>query len=248
MASRIPVARLLAEGVVVVGSILLAFAIDAGWDARQERTEELRILETLLDEALENRQEFERMTGYHRQAAATTSLIIDEGVRESRGVSPDSLDHLLIDVSGWLLPEYDRSALDATLLGGKLGLISDPQLTRLLARWQRDLEVAIRMEDDHQGVMRQAWMPFLRIHASVPQLSNAQTTLFDGSDRYATQTPVAFTRDHHELFRLPEFHNLLQEKKWLHEDALATYGDFELTLADLIASLQQALNTGGGAS
>ena len=39
-----------AEGAAIVVSILLAFAIDAWWEERQERTEEQQILLDLADE------------------------------------------------------------------------------------------------------------------------------------------------------------------------------------------------------
>jgi hypothetical protein len=40
---RIPWLRILVEGAVIVGSILLAFGIDAWWDAAQDRGVEQRI-------------------------------------------------------------------------------------------------------------------------------------------------------------------------------------------------------------
>ncbi len=43
----IPWPRILVEGVVIVGSILLAFGIDAWWDGVQERALELEYAERL---------------------------------------------------------------------------------------------------------------------------------------------------------------------------------------------------------
>jgi hypothetical protein len=40
MSRQFPSLRVLAEGVVIVGSILLAFGIDAWWEGRQERQAE----------------------------------------------------------------------------------------------------------------------------------------------------------------------------------------------------------------
>jgi hypothetical protein len=37
----------LVEGVVIVASILLAFALDAWWDSRGQRREEIQVLENL---------------------------------------------------------------------------------------------------------------------------------------------------------------------------------------------------------
>ncbi|MDH3424629.1 MAG: hypothetical protein OEN00_16655 [Gemmatimonadota bacterium] len=47
MTQRISRSRVLAEGAVIVLSILLAFGIDAWWEGRQERAEELAALSAL---------------------------------------------------------------------------------------------------------------------------------------------------------------------------------------------------------
>ena len=48
MKPQIPWLRIFVEGVVIVGSILLAFGIDAAWEGRQEREEERESLELLV--------------------------------------------------------------------------------------------------------------------------------------------------------------------------------------------------------
>ena len=50
MKQPIPWTRLIAESIAIVGSILLAFAIDAWWDKLQDTAEERRILVGLSDE------------------------------------------------------------------------------------------------------------------------------------------------------------------------------------------------------
>ena len=46
----IPWTRVLVEGVVIVGSILMAFGIEAWWDGAQERAEEAQLLASLAEE------------------------------------------------------------------------------------------------------------------------------------------------------------------------------------------------------
>jgi hypothetical protein len=55
MKQPIPWTRLIAEGLAIVVSILLAFAIDAWWEQRQDTAEERRILVSLRDEFTEIR-------------------------------------------------------------------------------------------------------------------------------------------------------------------------------------------------
>ena len=51
----IPWLRVLIEGVVIVGSILLAFGIDTWWEGRQERSQVRAELEALAAEVAEAR-------------------------------------------------------------------------------------------------------------------------------------------------------------------------------------------------
>lgn len=51
--------RLIIEGIAVVLSILLAFAIDAWWDEQKERSEEREVIESLYVEFEANRDEAE---------------------------------------------------------------------------------------------------------------------------------------------------------------------------------------------
>ena len=65
MKAQIPWLRVFVEGVVIVGSILLAFGIDAWWDGSKERADELDYLRAL-------RSEFQ---------AAAVELADDEEIR-----------------------------------------------------------------------------------------------------------------------------------------------------------------------
>ena len=56
----IPWPRVLVEGVVIVGSILLAFGIDAWWDARKERDRESQLLVGLLGDFETTRSDLEQ--------------------------------------------------------------------------------------------------------------------------------------------------------------------------------------------
>jgi hypothetical protein len=68
----IPWPRILAEGVAIVLSILLAFGIQAWWEGRQERLEEREILIGLRDELLEIRDVIDEDLG---DAAYAQSLL-----------------------------------------------------------------------------------------------------------------------------------------------------------------------------
>ena len=240
--------RFVVEGIVIGASILAAFGLQAWWDDHVEREEERQVLTALLEETKTNRVELGHMQSYHREALENVVTLLEIGASRPRSIAPDSIDVLLANASGWQIPAYDRGALDLTLLGGKLPLVESTALARQITAWQRSLETILDFERDHLLFMEQTWMPFLRSNASTPQLANAQTAILGGGDPYNSDTPVAFSLEHASLLRLREFHNILQEKKWVHEDMLRTYEVLEHTLTDLSAALERSVGTSPEAS
>ena len=251
MTKQTPWLRVFVEGVVIVGSILLAFGIQAWWDDRQEREEEGRILAGLLQESRTNTAWIARMLPYHQAKAEAVSVLLEAAAEEAPNIGADSIDHVLIDLSGWYITPYERGVLDATLLGGKLDLIENEGLRSRLAAWQRRLADAEARVSAEEVFVLEVWLPFLRENASVPQISNAQTEVAVGlnlGDSYATHTPVRGTVDHTSLLRIREFVNILQEAKWVHEDALNNYSTIGQRLDELIRALEDEVGVGADTS
>lgn len=143
---------------MIVFSILLAFAIDAAWDERQERRSQAVIREALIADFETIRELLpDHLLDHERTAAATTGFIdlvrdLDEGVRV---MVPDSMIFFGIRNSSFDAP---TGALDALLSSGELRLIEDPELRRMLAAWPFRLKDAT--EDDR--LLREFWGPELR--------------------------------------------------------------------------------------
>jgi hypothetical protein len=74
---------LLLEGMVIVVSILLAFSLEAWWDARGERLEEALVLENLLAEFRGAAEELDTYLSYDRRIEAAVVLTL-ERVREGK--------------------------------------------------------------------------------------------------------------------------------------------------------------------
>jgi len=133
--AQIPWLRVFVEGVVIVGSILLALTLDAWWDGVQEREEETELLLGLRQEFIEN-----------RQILQGTLVLVEEGVADLRrfvGLTPDQAAQIPSD-SAWarvIVPHrrvfssgLSVGFLDATVGSGKLALIRDSNLRAALAR------------------------------------------------------------------------------------------------------------------
>jgi hypothetical protein len=127
--------RLLVEAVVVVVSILLAFAIDAGWDQRQARQDERAVLRGLQSELLESRLIIESSRRNTAQAYERLKYFLAAPRSELLALSPVAA---VGEVFQPLTRQWDetlpRGALDAATGSGKLASISDPALRAALAR------------------------------------------------------------------------------------------------------------------
>ena len=74
MTRRLPWTRIVAEGVVIVASILLAFAIDRWWEGRRDAAAETALLADLRGELVRNVDDIDA-TWYRIHAEAATSTI-----------------------------------------------------------------------------------------------------------------------------------------------------------------------------
>ena len=133
--SRILKGRPLVEGVVIVLSILLAFAIDAAWDYRGARASEAELLNSLLQEYSGNKATLER---------TVRSVERDiERIDTFYAMSPEQLADLPDDSVGTYWGALSRpmtfqlaSGATATALSaGNLDLIRDLQLREFVAGW-----------------------------------------------------------------------------------------------------------------
>jgi hypothetical protein len=127
--------RLLVEVVAIVGSILLAFAIDAWWDDRSDKIRLVGAIQNIADEVKDAREEIEN-------AVKRNTFRID-GLRRFLSFQPDELqalpdDALLSFSDVFYTPSpFDSSgyALQGFLAGGNLEIVADDELRSALIAW-----------------------------------------------------------------------------------------------------------------
>jgi hypothetical protein len=156
-----PWLRALLEGLVIVGSILLAFGIEAWWDRRNDRSEEDRIISGLHDQFSRYREYLNGAVDYQIQKAATIQnmlLIIQENQWQEQA---EGFDNLLGTA---LIPstlDLGQGELESVISSGHLGLISDEDLVLKLVQWEgvldevRDDEIVIR------NMILERFLPYL---------------------------------------------------------------------------------------
>jgi hypothetical protein len=162
--------RLFAEGSVIIVSILVAFWIDASWAERLARIEEQDAIAALHAEALANQLVLSDVVRRVEADHAGARAFFELGERESTTASVRSADPILQSL--WRPNTYalKDGALNGLTMSGRLSLIQDAELRRLLADWQSQsadlaerqgnlaaLEVAVLTAvGHHEGA--QAWL------------------------------------------------------------------------------------------
>jgi hypothetical protein len=233
----------LSEATAIVLSILLAFAIDAAWQNRRERNEEARMLTALRDEFTVNQERLSEITAFHADLRATAQALMATGSQPA-SVSADSADQMITDVTWWGgFISFESAALDAVILSGKLDLLEDEGLRRLLTAWRRDIAAAASLETQEFAHFSEVWLPLLRAHANLAQIANTTTT-FPGSEQayHGVKIPVALTTvDHRALLRDREFQNALVQKAWIEDDVLRQYRLLEPQVVKLLQVLDREI-------
>lgn len=140
MTRRGTYARLLAESGLIVGSILLAFAIDAWWEDKLERREELEILLALSDEFADNREAIAEVVALHREAE--NSFLELSRMQPSAVVQLDTARAFALRVDLMRFNTFDDriGTLDGVIASGKLGLIRSEALRSRLSEWRGTLD------------------------------------------------------------------------------------------------------------
>lgn len=135
---------LLAEAVLIVFSILLAFAIDAWWDGRQEEARRLELLGVLRTDFAATRLALGEAVEKAVTDAARTGGYLDI-VAADQVVGRDSLLYLLDGISEITFFEPSVASYRAALSTGSLDLIRNPALLRAFS----DFDLAVENYDQH---------------------------------------------------------------------------------------------------
>ena len=227
----IPWPRIFAEGAAIVGSILLAFWIQAWWEGLQDRKDEIVILGNLLEEFREIRSNISDIQGFQGAMLASAYRLAELAEHPAVDVSDREIDQLLSDQT-WLSSPSNFSApvLSAILERGDDKLISDRNLrSRLISlpekfNWIRE----VMQEDVH--FMHTSLEPYLYEHASILHLSQGDLTRPGGSGFVFPRPPVdpRTTFSHKALLKERQFQNLMLQRAVILEDIISLARDPEL--------------------
>jgi hypothetical protein len=136
----IPWLRVFVEGAVIVGSILLAFALDAWWD-NQSREDELRDqLEVVAREMESAREALQRVLSVHDLNADLAEHLTSALSQVAEGSEVVVSDTLIGPLFPQATADVTTGSLDVFIAAGGLALIEDPGIRRDLLDWPTRIE------------------------------------------------------------------------------------------------------------
>ena len=132
---KIPWHRLAVEATAIVGSILLAFSIDAWWQDRNEIDVEQRLLAVLKVEFEQNEKLMRQAVDFYRQRYLEAVEILEYLEQDPTEMDEAEFEQL---INGLLLKRsfhLESGAHDGVVSSGELNLIRDHRLRSRLAAW-----------------------------------------------------------------------------------------------------------------
>ena len=197
----IPWLRVFVEGVVIVGSILLALGVDSAWQAAQDRRLAAEVVSGLAQSFEENRTLLEVRMGRREQKLTATHELLLIVTDPSPTVSPDSVAAVLRQVRSLQGFQADDSRFRELIASGRMHLISSEELRVRLAGWEARYQDLTGVEDKATRHTEQAIGPWLR----------ARIPVTGGPGRLDQVPPRRLMAADVQTLRGLEFENLLRD-------------------------------------
>lgn len=175
--------RLALESIVIIASILAAFALDTWWSNSTERREERQTLDALHAEFAAARDNIEFYEGLQVRILKSVSAVTDSlDLALRRGDDSIALPDTAL---GWAyIPPtttVSLGTLEGLIASGRLGIIRDRRLRTALASWGTELAELSEEELDSRALAYGALDQVLRERTSTYGLWSTAERLFDGS-------------------------------------------------------------------
>jgi hypothetical protein len=230
-----------AEIGVVVAGILIALALNAWWQGRQQQQAEQRLLLALHQEFTANQDRLAEILAFHEDVKGTARTLLSISADPPPDFPADSVDQLLADVTWWAsYTTLESTVLDAAVQDGQLSLVRTDSLRRLLGTWRSELGSAESQSSQEFAHYANTWLPLLQTEADIAQIANKATEIPGGQTAYQGEpVPLSPERtDHRPLIQTRALRNALVQKLWIEDDVLYQYGTLEPLLLRILAALE----------
>ena len=220
-ASQIPWAKVAIEAAAIVGSILLAFAIDAWWEDSQSEQQEAQILEALLEDLVTKRDRLESQRTRISKIRASANSLLQASAEGNDSLDSRSIDKLIGDIcvinqpASWSFP-----LLRSIVEGGQLVVISNIELRTMLVDWHESFALVQAAVARDLAFYDVHLIPFLNANVSMPQILNASRQKPGSSYKFDQEFSLKVRTDHTDLLTSKEFQGLVSRRSILLNDIL----------------------------
>jgi len=205
--------QFVAEGVLIVASILVAFSIDAWWDNLQDRKTERSAVQRLTIEFEENLRQLEAKREKHAMSLRATEALLAM-------VGPDQSNVPVISTIGPLLVQCLTNAtfdprlgtLNSLVSSGELVLVEDIELQSLLTEWPSAAQNLLEWQRIERENTEQFLLPFTLDYVAYPDVMlELALTDFDYLDDSYVES--RFDSDFAALFSTLRFEGMLNNRR-----------------------------------
>jgi hypothetical protein len=179
--------RAVIEAVVIVGSILLAFSIDAAWDRSLEREERMELIRAIRDDMSGTRAEISEVMPRIEESLGQTVAYF-EVLIEGTDVPVDSLSVLFGSTFHGFALQPPLSSYDGAITSGRIASIMSPELRAAFT----DFDVARSYWEGHFSTLYDT-------HYLGPTWELRRTIGTQDAVRRRGRTPAQFQLDDNQL-------------------------------------------------
>jgi hypothetical protein len=238
MRPRIPWGRLGAEGAVIVASILLAFAVQAWWEGRQEQRQETEYLTALREELNEGLARLPQTETAFRETLYAHEALVGQ-FRETARAPTDSLTYWLSRLS-WP-PNFTppTAVLNDLVSSGGIQLIKADPIRLGVAEYTGWLTRFEDSADQAWATWSERLQPYLE--GRVPRVARLRQ---GGYPRPVPFGPSPFVASYEDMFGDAAFESMVAER-WARLDAGSNVlGQIRSVMTELVTLIDQELGTG----
>ncbi len=229
--------RLAIEAIVIVGSILFAFAIDAWWQERGERNAEIVLLERLRADYIEIQSALDSVEAEHREARDACIFFMKMALGDSLPITAD-VDRMVAVVFLASRTFNPGSGAVATFHSSEgVRLVRNQLLADKLLAWSGLVEELQEEEANLQKGVAERWTPYI---ASRVNVGPYVATFGDFMKGIPVRISAPTTRE--PLTVDDEFMNhVLNRFKW-QQLALRDIEPVQVAIKDILTLLEKELN------
>lgn len=189
------------EGIVIVASILVAFALDASWANYQESRVEQRILRELQEEFNSAKARIEFSIAELETVIAASAELLSALGKDTLALSPDNALDMTNRILNFNTLEVPTSVVDSIVASGQVRLVSNSEFRKTLAEWPAFISDVRENHDWHRVETDEFLVPYLAKYLSI-----RDALMLDGDVQFA---PGSFDRNLLTMQRDPVFEGRL---------------------------------------